>query len=318
MFFSRHQKLCCSIVAAAWAAAGCSSKDSSSGGATATGGKTGTAKDGGGSVATGPAGACPAEALSIAFNPMYSAFDGMHTFQIPAIVDGLNPTAITWSASDPSKVDLQPDDTLGGVMITTRSAGTVTIVATAGGLCGTSLLTITAATPDDWTTGSARYNDGVVLRGIPRPPRNTDGGRMGGGDTQDAASPQEAACTNCHGDTANGPYKTVSHTPEQIGGFSDEELRNIFTNGSVPDGGYFDPMIVSYRTWQGFHRWEMSDEEAKGMIVYLRSLTPAPQKGAANFGGRTPGDGGFSRGDGGGFSRGDGGGGSRRGDAGRD
>ena len=40
----------------------------------------------------------------------------------------------------------------------------------------------------------------------------------------DGGSLNRVACTNCHGPTANGPYKTVSHTPEQIGGFSDDQL----------------------------------------------------------------------------------------------
>ncbi len=53
------------------------------------------------------------------------------------------------------------------------------------------------------------------------------------------------ACTNCHGPTAtNGPFKTVSHTPEQTGGFSDTDLANIILNGEVPDGGYFDPTVL--------------------------------------------------------------------------
>jgi hypothetical protein len=55
--------------------------------------------------------------------------------------------------------------------------------------------------------------------------------------------------------------------------------------------------------WQGFHRWQMTDEEAKGLVVYLRSLTPTAQSGSSNFGGRfMPGDGGRGiRGDGGGM-----------------
>jgi cytochrome c553 len=185
------------------------------------------------------------------------------------------------------------------VMITVKKAGTTNIVATAGGLCGQSALTVTAATADDWTVGSARYNDGVVLT-IGR------GGMTAQSDAgTDAASAQQAACTNCHGDTANGPYKTVQHTPEQTGGFSDADLQNIFRHGTVPQGGYFDTSIVSYATWQSFHNWEMTDDQAKGIIVYLRSLTPAAQTGAANFGNRP--DGGFTPPDGGGFGGGAGG-----------
>jgi len=247
---------------------------------------------------------------------MYSAYDGVHTFQIPAVVNGIDPTTteVDWSASDPSMVVIAQDPTTGGAMITTQAAGQVTIYANTGTACGSSLLTITAATPDDWEAGSARYNDGVVLSRLPR--TGPDGGRPFDGGvpmdaSADAASAQQAACTNCHGDTAtNGVYKTVQHTPEQTGGFSDADLMNIFENGMVPQGGYFDTAIVPYNVWQGFHKWDVGDS-AKGLVVYLRSLVPAAQTGSANFGGRFDGgfpDGGFTRDGGigrdGGFGRG--------------
>ena len=159
---------------------------------------------------------------------MYSAYDGVHTFQIPAVVNGLDPTQvqIDWSASDPSMVALQLDPTTGGVMITTQKAGTVTIFAQAGSLCGSSPLTITAATPADWTDGSNRYNSGTIITKIGQTRVRSDAG-------------VQAECTSCHGDTAaTGPYKTVQHTPEQTGGFSDADLINIFQNGMVPTGGH--------------------------------------------------------------------------------
>ena len=205
---------------------------------------------------------------------MYSAYDGVHTFQVPAVVNGLDPTevAISWSASDPTMVALEPDPSTGGVMITTQKAGAVTIIASAGSLCGSSLLTITAATPDQWTAGSMRYNSGIVVMSLGQTRRPTDGGLL-------------AECTSCHGDTAaKGPFKTVQHTPEQTGGFSDADLINIFQNGIVPKGGYFDDSIVSYAQWQSFHKWDVGDN-AQAVVVYLRSLVPAAQTGTSNFGG---------------------------------
>lgn len=248
---------------------------------------------------------CTTNALQVVFAPMYSAYDGTHTFQIPAVVQGVSPTAITWSASDKTMVDLAPDPDTGGVMITAQKAGTVTIIASAGTLCGSSLLTISAALEADWEAGNARYNSGVVLPG-----RGLAGGGRGGASGADGAggATMDYACTNCHGDTATtGPYKTVSHTPEQTGGFSDDDLTNIFRNGMFPRGAAdpnFDASIVMYDTWSAFHKWSMSDDEAKGVIVYLRSLTPQAQTGAANFGGRFDGgvmmrDGGTMRFDGG-------------------
>jgi cytochrome c len=261
------------------------SKTASSGGTGGAGGAaTGAVSNNGG--ATG----CANSVLEIVFSPMYSAFDGVHQFQIPAVANVTEPSAVTWSASDPSMVQLAPDTDTGGVMITVQKSGSVTIIASAGGACGASILAITPATPDDWSAGNTRYNDGVVITSVSR-----------GTNTRDAAADansQQAACTNCHGPTASGPYKTVAHTPEQAGGFSDQQLEDIFLHGTVPDGGYFDPSIVSYAAWQTFHKWEMTDAEVKGVVVYLRSLTPTAQTGSSNFGNRLTGAGG-NRGGGG-------------------
>jgi hypothetical protein len=93
------------------------------------------------------------------------------------------------------------------------------------------------------------------------------------------------ACTNCHGETATGGLFTdVSHTPEQTGGFSDAEILNIVLHGTFPPGAYFDNSIVLYQVWQTWHQWaDITTDEQKGIIVYLRSLTPAPQTGEPNF-----------------------------------
>jgi hypothetical protein len=274
--------------AAAGSGGGTGGTAGGSGGSSASGGAAGGSIGAGGmsmaqiSDAGAPAAGCPANALEILFPHMYSAYDGVHTFQIPAVVNGLDPTEveITWSTSDPTMVSLDLDPSTGGVMITTRKAGTAMIYANAGGLCGSAPIDITAATPDQWTAGSMRYNSGVIINSLGQTFRPADGG-------------VEAECTSCHGATAtNGPFKTVEHTPEQTGGFSDADLINIFQNGMVPTGGYFDASIVSYQMWQAFHRWNVGDN-AQGVVVYLRSLVPAAQMGSSNFGGM------FSRPDGG-------------------
>lgn len=246
------------------------------------------------SDATAAEGCISQTAIHIVFSPMYSATDGMHRFRIPAIVVGIDQTLITWTASDHNSVSLANDPTTGGVMITALAPATVTITAQAGDLCGSSVLTIASATPDDWMVGSERYNNGISYR----PPSRRDAGLA----LADAAvSSTIPACTNCHGPTAtDGRFRTVAHTPEQTGGYNDSQLDGIIRHGTVPDGGYFDPSIVPYAAWHAFHQWTLSDEELKGVIVYLRSLTPAPQTGASNFGGMFgPGPGRGPGGDGG-------------------
>lgn len=228
-----------------------------------------------------PASCTQMTALQVVFSPMYSAYDGQHRFQVPAIVTGIGANLITWSSSDESVATVAADTTVGGGMITVTGAGTAIIIAQAGNLCGTSMITVDSATSDEWQQGSDRYNNGIVY--------SRSRGDMG---LPDGSSNMDPACTNCHGPTANGPYTDVAHTPEQIGGFSDDVLGNIMQNGVVPDGGYFDTSIVSYQRWQRLHHWQFAPEDVKGVIVYLRSLTPMPQMGSSNFGG-FGGDGGF-------------------------
>jgi len=289
----------------------CSSSISS--GFNANGGGADAAADG-----TASPSSCTNPTVSIVFSPMYSAYipGSARTFQIPAITsDGKQ---ATWSLSDQTAAQFQPQtfDGAPGILITVLGTGPITVMATeSDGACGTSTLSITAATDDDWQIGNMRYNNGVALHlgpppgfdggfpegGGPGPPRN-DGGSFF---EQEGGT----ACTNCHGETATGGvFNDVSHTPEQTGGFSDDDLIQIITQGQIPDGGYFDPTVLlpscdgsaactaqAYDLWHMIHRWsDISSDQYKGIVVYLRSLTPNPQKGKFNFGGLgPPPDGGF-------------------------
>src|SRR5580658_8093098 len=280
-------------------------------------------------VTTSP-GTCPTPTVQIDFSPMYSAFvpgSTTHTFQIPAVTDDGN--SATWSLSDSTQAQLVPQTfgDLPGVMITVEGVGTgttgeVTVYATeSDGSCGAAVLGITSSTEDDWQIGNARYNDGVSLS-LARPDGGGGGGVGAGPRTADGGSFFErdggTACTNCHGVTATtGPFRNVSHTPEQTGGFSDTDLIQIITKGEIPDGGYFDPTVINtacdggaactqaaLNEWHSFHQWaDITSDQYPGIVVYLRSLQPEQQNGspAANFGGVGRGrrDGGAFRRDGG-------------------
>ncbi len=261
---------------------------------------------GGGGGGNGDGGlGCAQNVLQIYFNPMYSAYDGTHLFQIPAEVTGVDPSGVGWTASDPSMVSLTPDPAVNGIMITVQKAGTVNIIAqvTGSSVCGSATLTIDNDTPDDWEAGNERYNDSIF----------PDGGRFGGLFGCDGGECNNIACTYCHGPTSspNAPVKDVAHTPQQTGGFSDSDLESIIRQGSVPgwlcdggttgygepicypgpDAGYFDPSILPYSRWHDIHQWSMTDQGLQGVICYLRSLTPVPQEGSSNFGGHGPGGG---------------------------
>ena len=322
--------------------------------------------DGGGAGGEGGgSGACANPTVPIVFSPMYSAYipgSSAQTFSIPAITTDGNQA--TWTASDSTQVNLAPQSftvdgtSQPGVMITISGPGNgqgqVTIYANeSGGACGMAVLTITPNTEDDWTIGNQRYNNGNNLHlpdgGRPRPdggfpeggfPHGDGGGGGGGGGggSDDGGSFFETdggtACTSCHGATATQfIFKDVEHTPEQTGGFSDQDLTNIILNGQVPDGGYFDPAVLdgfthqtcddagttigpnmspcaqkAYAAWSSLHQWtDITTDEMPGIICYLRSLAPQDQSGTSSFGGGGHhGDGGH--GGGGGGNEGGGGG----------
>lgn len=232
----------------------------------------------------------PSSSVSVAFSPMYSAYvtddNNAHVFQIPAVVKGVDPSqasSVTWGVSDPTAVSCATDPTSGGIMITVKKPGNVTIVAETSAGCGQSVLNVTAATDAQWQAGSARFNSDVPVYA----------GCIGLGGKKDYPEGGPSACptvgpgcVQCHGAVPKNQYfQSVPNTPEQAGGFSDEQLIGIFTNGMVPDGGYFDNSIISPLSFSIFHRWkDVQGPEQQAIIVYLRSLTPV-HEGAGNFGG---------------------------------
>ena len=227
------------------------------------------------------------QTLNVDFSPMYSGWDGMHTYQIPATIANAAVTGISnvsWSASDTSMVDLAPANDGVGVMITTKKPGKVTITATAGPAIGKSLLTIAAYTPAQWSAGQARYNSGTTVTG--HGGGGSDGGAGGGA--------RDATCLSCHDPAAAASMatdsgRTVEHTPQQTGGFNDEQLKRIFMNGELPDSDA-NPLHISPTRFMGFHQWSATDAEADGLVVFLRSLTPKSQ-GDLDFGGHGGGGG---------------------------
>jgi hypothetical protein len=276
--------------------------------------------------------------VTIRFNPMYSGYDGVHTYQVPTFVPGMDPSMLTWGSTDPSMVDIQPYTGRPGMMLTTKKAGDVTIVVFVKGTstCGTAPLHIEAFTPDEWNLGNDRYNngngltltidgstfDGAFPDALPDGAPFPEGGFDASAYIPDAANlcatamnygnPFEnppAACTNCHGTMSNGMlfgmslFMDVQHTPEQTGGFSDSDLTNVVVNGTVPTGGYFDNSIIDYCTWHSFHTWMdiSTPDQQKGINAYLRSLTPMEQVGCLELftaGNPMCSDGGFGTGTG--------------------
>ena len=250
--------------------------------------------------------------LPLHFSPdMYSAYDGQNDYQIPVTVTGVT-GEVEWHASPAEAVRFEPYEEAEGsaVLITTQAPGDVVITATAGTLYAQSTLHIADADPDVWALGNVRYNNGT-----PAMDPNVDIGTlirerymelvaMG---VDFANTPVEelamyfddinivdnqSDCGNCHDPNATGvdgesPFGMlgeidVEHTPQQTGGYSDQQLIDIFTMGQKPEGVGMRsniPMDV----WNQLHRWTMTEDDKQGIVYYLRSLTPKSQGADLDF-----------------------------------
>jgi hypothetical protein len=216
--------------------------------------------------------------LTLLFTPMYSAYDGgKHKFTLPAIVQG-GLEGIKWSARPADGVDFEPDSDSGGVRITTRKSGDILIIARAGKLSGSSMLHVTDTTPELWELGEHRYNNEIPFPDFMLPDAGPDGG-MAMIDPMGLDIPDNLSCHNCHSATATA--LDVEHTPQQTGGYSDEDLIKIFTMGMKPANAKFHTPFPE-TLYMRFHTWEATDDEKLGLITYLRSLTPKSQ-GALDF-----------------------------------
>ena len=211
-------------------------------------------------------------ALTIVYPTMYSAYDGVHTFQVPARVDGATVELSDWTALPASAVTFDPDPEGGGVMITiVEPVEEITIAAASGPIGGTAPLHVTIATPDDWERGNARYNNGVDYN-LPM----LNFADLINPDWMPPEPPDDLACNNCH--TTGAKYFEIQHTPTQAARLSNDDLIQILTTGTKPAGVEFRVLPEMFQhLYEGFHTWTASEEDMLGLIVYMRSLTPAGQ-----------------------------------------
>lgn len=213
------------------------------------------------------------EALTLVFPVLYSAYDGTHTFQVPVHVDMATVALENWQAIPSDAVTFDPDPEVeGGVMITiVKGVEDITIAAHSDKIGGTAPLHVTLATPDEWEVGNMRYHNGVDYE---LPSLTFD--ELVDPNWQPPPTPKNLACNNCH--SSGAKYFEIQHTPNQIGDLSDDVLIQIFTTGMKPDGVPYHILPPDLEhLYSEFHTWDATDEERKGLIVYLRSLTPMGQ-----------------------------------------
>ncbi len=308
-----HLKLLAAALVAGTVAISCGGDDKKDEGTTPAGGTES------GGAAGGAAGGATTE-LTLAFNPMYSAFDdNAHEFQVPVKVTGAT-GKLTVKTEPDGFVQTKPH--MEGIMLVTQKAGECTVTITdEKGNSGKAKLTVTKNSPDDVDIGKERYANGIDAFNLPEGgirlpeggfPGLPEGGfpeggfpRFGEGGVRfpegglGIMRNANAACTFCHipdgapaAENMMMGQVDVEHTPQQTAGYSDDDLIAIFTMAKKPagapyrvvNGGGLLQDSQAQLIYARFHTWEVAPETQKGIVAYLRSLTPKSQP-MVDFGG---------------------------------
>jgi len=238
----------------------------------------------------------------IQFSPMYSAFDGEHTYQLSPFIPAANPankdsdpvveSSIQWKIDEGFLKKDAFTEIPGAVLLTTKKPGMTTVSVTATRMSGAkirgqSTLTISQASVDEWTKGEARYNNGMMINlfggggAMGAPPAAGGMGACGIPINLMGRIPTNSACSNCHNN--NGMAISVQHTPTQTAGYSNDDLIEIFTNAQKPAGGTFNSPLLKMAPmpdciYKEFHTWQIDDDTKLGIVWKLRSITPMKQQ----------------------------------------
>jgi hypothetical protein len=54
-------------------------------------------------------------------------------------------------------------------------------------------------------------------------------------------------------------------------------LQATFLYGQLPPDFFYDESVLPLEIWRAYHRWTLTQDEARGLVVYLRSLEPRPE-----------------------------------------
>lgn len=190
----------------------------------------------------------PASGLGIlTFLPstLYSGFDGTHAFVAPvAVYDAASDLEVDVDSAaatiTPVRLtDISPGKTDNGkyFFVTTKKAGTFTLVARSGGRSTEASLVVTSYGASRWSAGKTRY--------------------------ENAGSTGEPACSQCHAGGA-----AIDHSPAALAGIPDESVGVVLTTGVSPAGF---PISVDHPAG---HRWTLSASEREGLVTFLRALPP--------------------------------------------
>jgi mono/diheme cytochrome c family protein len=168
----------------------------------------------------------------------HSGWDGTHTYRVPVAVYGA--TDVTLEADDGSIVSIAPTQ----LEDTSQDPGTYFIVtAHAAGTVTLTAKTAGGSASATLTIASYALADFAV-----------------GEHRYLNAATSGPACIQCH-----SPNGGIDHSPSQMASATDGDVISVITTGVLVEG---KPIT------QVKHKWAVSDQEARGLVAYLRALPP--------------------------------------------
>lgn len=228
-------------------------------GACTAGGDSGGDPDGGSPPDGNP------EAATLFPPAVHSGHDGVHEFRVPVSTDLTNHIdgAVDWSIGDGAIASIEgveppsghPSSRGSWAMITATGSGETSVSGTIGAYTVSSPLLVADYTSEQVQAGETRYHT--------------------------AGSDDRAACASCH-QQAGG----ADHTPTEMAFHDDAALLSVVTAGRYPDRCLTDEgeectcdtadcSLVPGYVLSVDHTWNLTEQEADGIVPYLRSLPPS-------------------------------------------
>ena len=220
--------------------------------------------------------------------PMFSAYDGVHEYQVTAtfsraaLAMGVDFSSVRWTIDDSIVTHENFDPIPGALLLTTKQAGSTQLRVRFTTVDGKqyrsmSTLTISKADADEWAKGDERYEHGRPLRLEPMPAQPADAEDSACGlseaDFKRLPTLSTSACANCH-DPANGVFD--ASTPLFTSFYDNDELIEMFSTGVAPLMRFRTPFMQSVSqpecVFRAFHTWNVTDEEKAGLVWKLRSM----------------------------------------------
>lgn len=176
-------------------------------------------------------------------SPAHGGFDGSGLFKIPlaATLAGaaweVDPALATVEGRPPPEGIPSAELLPSWALVTPRVAGAIEVVARAGAVEVSTTIEVVEYSAEELALGARRYNQ-----------------------PDDPGGPGRASCASCH--LAAGGH---DHSPIYTSYFGDAEILSAVTTGQYsPD----EVLAVD-------HEWNLTADEERGIVAYLRSLPPS-------------------------------------------